>query len=124
MKNIECIYDEEYGCNKISCDNCDLCEHEYMPKSFKIESDCPYCNRKFTVPLLGKTVQLTTTRTAKELEKLENAARYDCRMLHGIVTREFIDDKSQRHDVLLDDILWVTIKNGMQCRNIYISKTA
>lgn len=124
MKNIECIYDEEYGCNKTSCDNCDLCEHEYVPNSFKIESDCPYCKRKFTVPLLGKTIQLTTTRTPKEIENLSQSARYECRMLHGVVTREYIDDKNQRHDVLLDCDLWVTIKNGMQVMNVYISKSA
>lgn len=124
MKNPECIYAEEYGCNKLTCKNCNGCHHVYEGNGFALESICPYCEQKYTVPLLGKTVQLTTTRTVKELENLCQSERYECRMQHGLVTREYIDDIKQRHEVLLDDNLWVTIKNGMQVRNVYISKLA
>lgn len=116
-----CEYAREHGCIKSSCKNCDFCPQPVKPGIKSGIYNCINCGRTHIISLLGKSVQLTTTRTPKEIENLSQSARYECRMFYGVVTDEYISDKEMKHDVCLDDRIWVTILSGYQVRNVYVN---
>lgn len=119
-----CSHALEHGCIKQSCVNCAECPQPINPEKDHGIYFCDICERKHIISLLGKSVQLTTTRTPKEIEKLHQSARNDLRMYCGIVTEEYISDKEIKHDVCIDGRIWISILNGMELRNVYVNKTA
>lgn len=118
---MQCEYAKENACVKRSCIGCDQCNHPVKFDDVGIQI-CDICEKKVLVPLLGSRIQLTTTRNQFEIEKLDNVARYECRMREGIVENESICNKTMCHDVLIDNY-WITImSHGMQIRNIHVTK--
>ena len=117
-----CPYALEHGCVKLSCVNCDKCQQPINHEKDSGIYFCDNCERNHIISLLGKSVQLTTTRTPKEIEKLGQSARHELRMYCGIVTEEYISDKDIKHDVCIDGKIWVSILDGMEIRNVYVNK--
>lgn len=119
-----CPHALEHGCIKLTCANCDYCPQPVNPEKDSGIYFCDICERNHIISLLGKYVQLTTTRTPREIEKLSQSARNECRMYAGVVTQEYISDKEIKHDVCIDERIWVTILDGHEVRNVYVNKTA
>ena len=112
-----CEYKNENGCIKQSCINCDECMHAISFNDIGVQT-CTICMKKVLVPLIGRRIQLTTTRNQFEIERLDRVARYECRMLEGVVKNEYICNKKMCHDVLINNS-WITImSHGVEIRKV------
>ena len=116
-----CEYAKEYGCVKWTCEGCDECVHPIKFECIGVQV-CDLCERPVIVPLIGSHVTLTTTRNQFQLEKLDQHARYECRMFDGIIEEESICNKEMTHEVLING-LWASIMNkGAHTRNVHLVK--
>ena len=118
-----CEQAKDNGCLRRNCVKCDFCPQPFNPEKQSGVYYCDNCEQNHIISLRGKFVQLVTTRTPKEIEKLDQSARNDLRMYYGTVTDEYISDKNIKHDVCLDGLVWVSILDGMELRNVYVNKT-